>query len=84
MSKYQITNPNNSIVRDCKSRTTEEYSAGLQIPHDGCEDPKWSKKYKRKQQLNLKKGKFRFKLLYANNISLDDNKTLTSNEFEIY
>ncbi|MDX9797657.1 MAG: hypothetical protein RBT05_02235 [Bacteroidales bacterium] len=22
MSKYQITNPNNSIVRDCKSRTT--------------------------------------------------------------
>ena len=23
MSKYQITNPNNSIVRDCKSRTTE-------------------------------------------------------------
>jgi hypothetical protein len=49
-----------------------------------CEDPKWSKKYKRKQQLNLKKGKFRFKLLYANNISLDDNKTLTSNEFEIY
>ena len=23
MNKYRITNPNNNIVRDCKSRTTE-------------------------------------------------------------
>jgi len=26
MNKYRITNPNNNIVRDYKSRTTEKYS----------------------------------------------------------
>ncbi len=24
MNKYRITNPNNNIVRDCKSRTTDK------------------------------------------------------------
>jgi hypothetical protein len=29
MNKYRITNPNNNIVRDCKSRTTELLGKGL-------------------------------------------------------